>query len=117
MPNLRAGQKVLFIHRKVTSQDQYGNDVYTSTTQEVDGCAVSPGSSTETWQGTMQIVSDIIVHAPPDTVVDEPWDEMVIAGVTYNIVGDPRSWTSPFTGTASMLEIQGKLVTTGGAAQ
>jgi hypothetical protein len=116
MPTLRNGQTVTFVNRTVTGQDAYNNDVYTANSTDVPGCAVSPGTSTENWAGTMEIESDIVVYAPPGTVVDLPWDEMIFNGVTYNIVGTPGSWQSPFTGTQSMLEIKGKLVTTGGPA-
>jgi hypothetical protein len=116
MPNLRAGQTVTFVNKVVTGIDDYGNDVYDSATVDVPGCAVSPGVSTQSWQGTEQISADVTVHAPPDTNVDLPRDQMIIDGVVYNVVGNPRGWKSPFTGTGSMLEILGREVTTGGAA-
>jgi len=116
MPVLRAGTVVTFINKVVTGVDEYGNDVYGSVNVQVPGCAVSPGNSSEDIQGTSQVISDIIVHAPAGTLVLLPFDQMIVNGVTYNVVGDPRSWVSPFTGTASMEEIQGRLVTTGGAA-
>lgn len=116
MPTLRAGKTVIFVHRKITGQDAYGNDVYDYERTEVPGCAVSPGRSTETEMGTLQIESDVTVHVPSDTVVDLPLDQMIIDGVMYNVVGTPNAWTSPFTGTVSMLEVQGRYVSTGGAA-
>lgn len=115
-PALLHGQTVTFVHRVVTGTDDYGNDVYTATSVDVPGCAVSPGSSSEDWQGTLQVMSDVLVHAPAATLVDLPFDEMIIGGQTFNIVGDPRSWVSPFTGSGGFLEVQGKLITTGGAA-
>jgi hypothetical protein len=116
MPYLRQGQTVTFGNRIVTGTDDYGNDVYGTVEVQVPGCAISPGNSTENWQGTEQIVSDVVVHAPIATVVDLPLDYMKIAGVEYNLVGNPRNWVSPFTGTGSLMEIQGRQVTTGGAA-
>lgn len=116
MPSLRQGQTVTFGNRTVTGVDEYNNDVYGEVEVQVTGCAISPGNSSENWQGTEQITSDVTVHAPLATVVDLPLDYMVIAGVQYNIVGNPRNWVSPFTGTLSLIEIQGREVTTGGAA-
>jgi hypothetical protein len=116
MPVLRAGQNVTFGHRKVTGADEYGNDVYNDVEKVVPGCAVSPGNSSENWDGTVQIESDVTVHAPFGTEIDLPLDYMLIDDYKYNVVGKPSNWTSPFTGTISMLEIRGRLVTTGGAA-
>lgn len=116
MPSLRTGKTVTLVHRQVTGRDSYGNDIYGTTEKTVEGCAVSPGNSSEDWQGTEQITADITVHMPPGTVVDMPLDQVIVDGTEYNVVGDPRSWSSPFTGTQSFLEVQGRLITTGGAA-
>jgi hypothetical protein len=116
MVALRAGVTVKFVHRTLTGTDDKGNDVYSAESIDVPGCAVVPGTSTETWQGTEQIEADLTVYAPFSTLVNRPWDEMVYNGDTYNVVGVPRNWASPFTGTQSMLAVVGKLITTGGAA-
>jgi hypothetical protein len=116
MVNLFSGQTVTFVNKTVTSTDAYGNDVYTAQNVNVSGCAVDYGNNTEDWQGTAQITQDVTVYAPIGTVVDTPWDQMIIGGVTYNVIGTPRSWGSPFSGTQGMDEVQGRLVTTGGPA-
>lgn len=113
---LQRGATVTFGHRIVTGVDAYGNDMYGITEVDVSGCAISPGNSSEDWQGTEQIEARVTVHAPAATLVNLPFDYMVIEGRKYNIVGTPNGWVSPFTGTGSYLEIQGKQITTGGAA-
>jgi hypothetical protein len=117
MPGLYEGTSVIFVNKTVTGTDAYSNDVYTSVQVIVTGCAVDYGSTSEDWQGTAQITADVTVYAPIGTVVDTPYDQMIINGVTYNVVGVPRSWGSPFTGTAGVDEVLGKLITTGGAAE
>jgi hypothetical protein len=115
-PSLPHGKVVTFVQRTVTSTDSYGNDVYGETTVDVPGCAINPGSSSESFQGTLQITSDVVAYVPSATVVDMPMDIMVIDDVRYNVIGSPRTWGSPWTGTGSFLEVAGKLVTTGGDA-
>jgi hypothetical protein len=117
MPDLRAGQPVILVHRKITGTDEFGNDVYTATQQIINGCAVSPGNSTESFQGTEAIISDIVVHVPPSTEIELPLDQVIIGSEVYNVIGIPKQWSSPFTGTPSMTEINCKLITTGGPAK
>lgn len=115
-PAVLHGQTVTFVHRQVTGRDNYGNDVYGNTSVDVSGCIVAPGSTSEDFQGTLQIDSDVTVYTPQGVTVDLPVDQMTISGVTYNVVGSPNNWTSPWTSTGSFQQIQGRLVTTGGAA-
>lgn len=116
MPNLFSGTTVRFVNRVVTGTDNYGNDVYSKTNVDVSGCAVNFGTTTEEWQGNVRVEADVTVYAPLGTIVDVPWDEMIINGITYNVVGLPRNWSSPFSGTVGVDEILGKYVSTGGAA-
>lgn len=116
MPNLFSGVTVTFVNKTVSGVDAYGNDTFTSNNVQVPGCAVNYGNTDEVWQGTVKITADVTVYAPLGTVVDVPWDEMIINGITYNVVGEPRNWTSPFSGTAGVDEILGRFVSTGGAA-
>lgn len=115
-PSDQHGQTVTFVHRQLTGEDQYGNDVYGKTNVDVPGCVVAPGNTSENFQGTLQITSDVTVYTPAGTTVDLPVDQMIINGVTYNVVGNPNNWSSPWTGTGSFQQVEGKLVTTGGAA-
>lgn len=108
------GKTVRFLHRQLTGVDAYGNDVYGSLPNDVQGCAVAPGNSTQDWQGTEQIQTDVTVYAPAKTMVNLPVDQMIIDGQAFNVVGDPSSWASPFTGSGSFLEVRGKFVSTGG---
>jgi hypothetical protein len=117
MVQLYSGTTVTFVNSTVTGTDSYGNDVYSPNNVDVDGCAVNYVGTTESWQGTEQIEADVTVYAPLGTTVDTPFDAMIINGLTYNVVGVPRSWNSPFSGTQGVDEILGKLFTTGGAAE
>jgi hypothetical protein len=111
------GATVVFIQRKITGRDEYGNDLYDSCEQKVNDCTISPGTTTQDWQGTEQITADVTVYCPAGTKIDLPVDKMTTPdGVTYNVVGLPKNWASPFTGTQSFVEVLGRLVTTGGAA-
>jgi hypothetical protein len=114
--NLFNSTTVTFVNKTISGVDAYGNDVYSAENVDVPGCAVNYGNNTEDWQGTAQITEDVVVYAPIGTIVDTPWDQMIIGGTTYNVVGTPRSWSSPFSGTQGMDQVQGRLVTTGGAA-
>jgi hypothetical protein len=115
--NFMHGQTVQFVQRQVAGVDGYGNDVYGNQTQSIDGCVISPGNSNEDFQGTLQISSDVTVHCPVGTVINVPVDRMILPdGSVYNVIGSPKNWASPFTGTGSVVEVQGRLVTTGGAA-
>lgn len=115
-PALLHGQAVTFTNKAISGTDEYGNDVYGANSVTVSGCAISPGNSSEDFQGTEQITYDVTVHAPAATLVNLPFDQMVISGITYNVIGNPNGWISPFTGTGSFLEIHGRIVTTGGAS-
>lgn len=112
----RTGRSVRFVHRQLTGVDSFGNDVYGSLAVDVQGCAVSPGSSSEDWQGTATITSEVTVHAPVKTMVNLPLDQMIIDGKTFNIVGEPNSWASPWTATTGYMEIHGREITSGGPA-
>lgn len=117
MPILRAGQPVTFLQRQVTGVDDYGNDVYGTTSVVVSGCAISPGNTSEQWGGTAVIEADVTVHIPAAQAIDLPLDQFRTPdGTLYNVVGKPRQWESPFTGTGSMQEVLGRVVTTGGQA-
>lgn len=116
VPGLLHGTTVTFLQRQVTGTDQYGNDVYGSTSTDVPGCAIAPGSSNESFQGTLLITADVVVYAPAATMVDLPYDQFIYNDETYNVIGNPNNWVSPWTTTGSFEMIAGRLVTTGGDA-
>jgi len=96
---------VKVIERLVTGQDSYGNDVYGETTRVIRNCAISPGNTSEDIQGTASVLSDVILHVPVGTDV-ESFDRVILPDDnTYRITGIPKTWTSPFTGSTSMIEV------------
>jgi head-tail adaptor len=115
MPFLRYGQPVTVINRSPGAPDDHGNDTVTTVTTVIDGCAISPGSSQVTLEGTEQVEADVTVHMPYGTDVNAD-DYIIVNGITFTVVGIPIGWQSPFTGTQSMVEVRGKSVTGGGAA-
>jgi hypothetical protein len=111
MPIFGSGNTVTFIKRTVTGQDEYGDDVYVETQTAVSGCGISPGNSSEDIQGTASVMSDVIVHAPPDVSIGL-FDAVILPdGRRYRLSGTSNTWVSPFTGTSSFQEIPLVMVT------
>ena len=82
----------------VSGRDEYGNDVRQLTDSEVGGCAFAPGATTEDIQGTEQVTADAELYMPSGTVVT-PEDQIVYAGVTYQVTGCPVVVDQPVHGT------------------
>lgn len=111
MPVFRAGQTVTFVSRKVTGQDDYGNDVYTEVSQFVSGCAIAPSTSSEDVQGTASVLTDVILYAPTNTDIGL-FDAVILPdGKRYRLTGTPNTWQSPFTGSVSYVQINLQAVT------
>ncbi len=111
LTTLPLGQTVTLHQRTVTGQDGRGNDVYSDSTTQVTGCAVTYGASTENVAGTDTVASDAVVYMP-DGSNPTAYDRMTLPdGNTYEIQGKPTQQMSPFTGTTSYIEVRGRLVT------
>lgn len=110
---LLGGVVVTLISSAVTGRDAYGNDIRTTTTREVSGCAFVPGSTAEDIQGTVQVTADAQCYMPSGTVVT-PEDQIAYQGVTYRVMGAPSTWTSPFTALAGPVRVDLKVVTGAG---
>jgi hypothetical protein len=105
------GQTVTLVKRTLAGQDSRGNNVYSESSQVIDGCAVSYGASAEIVQGTDVVASDVTVQFPDGTVVTA-YDAMILPdGNKYEIEGTPNQDTSPFTGITSYVEVRGRVVT------
>lgn len=77
---------------------------------EIAGCAFNPGVSTEPLQDRRNaVLTRPQVYAPPDADVLSG-DRLVVRGDTYEVVGRPADWRSPFTGWAPGLVIELELV-------
>ena len=116
MPTLRAGQTVTIVRRVLQPEpDSHGNDVYVDQLISVLGCAISPGFSSETDSGGIQVKANVTIHMPTGTVV-YPTDALRGPdGREYEVIGFPDTWQSPFTGTLSMVEVKVQEVTGGGS--
>jgi hypothetical protein len=108
-PILNWGQTVTILNRYVSGQDDYGNDVYSYTPQQVSNCSVQQASTRENLQFTDQVTTGIIVFVPYGTQVGY-LDAVVVNGVTYEVTGNPTSWVSPWTGHTAPIRIQATVV-------
>ena len=86
------------------SRDAGGDIVGTPAEHTVSDCAIAPGDQRTEREGTIvgeQVRVDHTVFAPFDADVlatdQVRIDEAAWAG-TYDVVGEPRKWQSPFTG-------------------
>lgn len=91
-----------------TTTDRYGNEVPdwgNATSTLVPGCGVAPRSSSELNDPSRAaVIVGLTVYLPPGSVVSAR-DRMVVRGGTYEVVGEPGDWRSPFTGEAFGLEV------------
>ena len=108
---LLGGVTVTLVHSAVTGRDSnYGNDVRTTTVQEIDGAAFIPGGTSENTEGSIQVTADAEVYLPAGTQVS-PEDQIIYQGVTYNVDGAPGTWTSPFTAMRGPVLVRLRVVT------
>lgn len=100
-----AGQVITVIRRVVTGQDSYGNDIYGESSYTVDGVVIIPGNSSEDIQGTASVLSDVTIYVP-DYASIGPFDAAILPdGQRYRVTGTPNTWSSPFTGTVSLTQV------------
>jgi hypothetical protein len=108
-PVLPFGQTVTLLHRTVSGQDQFGNDVYASTPETVTNVAIQPGSHTERTSFTDQVTTNLQVFLPSGTSIGY-LDAIVWNGDTYEISGDPAIHISPFSGHAGPIRVTATIV-------
>lgn len=87
--------------------DRYGDTAANWTAPEataVPGCAVAPRASTETTADGDRVIIGLTVYLPPGTAVTSK-QRVVVRGETYEVVGEPGEWRSPYTGWAPGTEI------------
>lgn len=77
-------------------KDRFGDATAGAHDRPVDGCVVWPTSSTEQVGLQDTVTSDITVLMPPGTDVLAT-DQVVVAGVPYEVAARPEVFSSPFT--------------------
>jgi|SRR5580765_4588690 len=108
-PALPHGQYVTLRHRVVAGQDEYNNDTYAFTEVQVGPCSVQQTSSREAIDFTEQVTKSVLVFMPYGTNVSF-LDAMIIDDVEYEIIGQPDSWVSPFSGHTAPVRVSGQIV-------
>jgi hypothetical protein len=109
-PTLPYGQTVTLLHRTVTGQDQFGNDVYESTSETVNNVSIQPGSHTErTGSFADQATTSLQMFLPWGTSIAY-LDAIVWNGDTYEISGEPAAHQSPFSGHPGPLRVTATIV-------
>lgn len=82
-------------------KDQYGDPIPGTTTRiDIPLCAVAPRTSTEpTERGRQGVIVGKSVYLPDNaSTIPLFTDQLEIAGVLYDIEGEPGDWTNPLTG-------------------
>lgn len=109
MPPMPYGQTVTLVHRVPSGTDEYGNDTYTDVTEDIALCSVQPASSTEVIQFTDAVTTGITVFLPYGTDISY-LDAIIVAGIQYEVQGDPSQWVSPFSGHAAPVQVRASKV-------
>lgn len=110
MPVFPYGVTVTIRRRSVSGKDEYGNDTFSSTTEDVPLCVVQPAGTSENIQFTDQLSSDIVVYFPYGTDV-EYIDAVILNGIQYEVQGKPNTWRSPFSGNTAPVEVRASKIT------
>jgi hypothetical protein len=110
-PNfVNGGLTVTIVHRVLSgAKDEFENDVYTTKTENVSGCAIQPASSRESLALADQLSSNVVIFVPFGTDVTYI-DAVICNGVQYEVTGVPDTWTSPFSGNTAPIRIDGTMI-------
>jgi hypothetical protein len=108
-PTLPYGVMVTIKNRFVNGVDQFGNDTYGFTVQEVGPCSIQQGNTRETVSTTDQVSTGMMLFAPYGTDISYQ-DAVIINGAEYEVTGDPESWVSPFSGHTAPVRVRCILV-------
>jgi hypothetical protein len=77
---------------------QSASDWTSPTSVDVPGVAVEPRPSGEPLQDARnQVVSGFTLYMPAGAIITAA-NRVVVRGATYNVLGEPAVWHSPFTG-------------------
>lgn len=58
----------------------------------VEGCLFAPGATGENDNQAHQVVADAVLYAPEDAPVLTARDQVVVRGLTYEVIGFPKLW-------------------------
>jgi hypothetical protein len=92
------GETLTLITRSPAGRDADGNQTYTSTETDVAGCPVWPRSSSERVQGQDTVIDGLTTVLPVGTDVSAIDAIRLTGGETYEVDGQPGTYSSPFTG-------------------
>lgn len=111
MPTFPYGVTVTVVSRAVSGKDEYGNDTFSETTQDIPACSVQPAGTTEDVQFTERLDSTIVVYLPYGTDVESIDALRLPDGTEYEVQGKPNVWASPFSGNTAPVEVRATKVT------
>jgi hypothetical protein len=104
------GETVTVLTRSAVTRDAHGNEQWSYTEVEVEGCIVWPTGSTEQTEARDTTTDRITVSFPYGTDVTNV-SKMRVRGHLYEVDGTPSQWASPFTGWKAGVEVHGVRVT------
>lgn len=116
MRELPFGDEVVIVRPGPPTEDVYGNDVPGVPTEiPVPGCGVAPrdgtgAGSNELTDARDTVIEGLVLYAPHGTDV-KPTDQVRVGGDLYEVVGQPGSFRSPFTGSTGPVVVSLTLVT------
>ena len=116
MRALSQGETVTVLRPGPAAQDAYGNDVPGTPTEiPVLGCAVAPRDGTgaganEIVDARDTVITGLTLWAPYGTDI-RATDRIRVAGIVYEVDGQPGSFRSPFTGSTGPVVAALELVT------
>ena len=105
-----AGETVTLVSAAVTGTDEYGNDVRSPTSTDLDNCPVWPTTSSEQVEGRDTVTTGLTVVLPVGTPVAAT-DRLLVRGAEYEVHGAPERFQSPFTGFTPGLVVNLRRVT------
>lgn len=116
MRELPQGETVTIVRPGAPTQDAYGNDVPGAPTEiSVPGCGIAPqdgngAGGNELVQARDTVIAGLVLYAPAGTDL-RPTDKVRVAGVLYEVIGQPGGFRSPFTGSTGPVVASLQLVT------
>jgi hypothetical protein len=76
--------------------DGFGDPTGTATETAVSGCSVWQDEGAEDTTNADTVTTPVRMVAPADTDL-RATDRVIVAGLTYEVVGEPVNYRSPFT--------------------
>lgn len=94
------GVTVTIVRAAPGGVDPYGDPIPGATTRiDIPRCGLAPRMSTEsTARGRQGVIVGQTVYLPDGSPTVLYVDQLEVAGVLYDIEGEPGEWSNPFTG-------------------